>query len=270
MYRARRRAAWREGGGGVDSNCQRLAGRVALVTGAAQGFGRAAAERLAGEGAAVALLDLQADRVNQAAREVAEATAQRTLGIAADVSNAQAVRAAVERAVGAFAQVDILVNSAGILRLADVLACTEAEWDQVVDVNLKGTFLVCQAVLPHMLARQYGRIITLSSSAGKQGGILSGIAYNAAKGGVLSFTKSIARQFAAQGITANAVCPGTGDTPMGHQFSEEQLATLIGRIPAGRLATAADIAAAVAYLASDDAAFVTGEMLDVSGGMVMD
>jgi 3-oxoacyl-[acyl-carrier protein] reductase len=252
-----------------SGSCRRLEGRVALVTGAAQGFGLAIAERLAAEGAALALLDRQADRL-EAATQTLEAAGVDALALTADVARAAAVRAAVDRATARFGRLDILVNSAGILRLSDVLTCSEEEWDLVVDVNLKGTFLLCQAVLPQMVARHYGRIVNLSSSAGKQGGVLSGIAYNAAKGGVLSFTKSIARQFAPDGVTANAVCPGTGDTPMGHQFTADQLAALVARIPAGRLATAADIAGAVAYLVSDDAAFVTGEMLDVNGGMVMD
>lgn len=251
------------------SMCRRLEGRVALVTGAAQGFGKAIAERLATEGARLALLDQQAERLAATAAALSSA-GKPALTLATDISQAAGVRAAVERAVTELGRVDVLVNSAGILRLSDVLTCSEEEWDLVVDVNLKGTFLLCQAVLPHMVSQRYGRIINLSSSAGKQGGVLSGIAYNAAKGGVLSFTKSIARQFASHGITANAVCPGTGDTPMGRQFTAEQLAVLVDRIPAGRLATPADIAGAVAYLASDDAAFVTGEMLDVNGGMVMD
>lgn len=249
--------------------CRRLEGRVALVTGAAQGFGQAIAERLADEGAALALLDLQAERLEAVARDLTEAGTP-TLAVVADISRAAEVRGAVQQAADRFGHLDILVNSAGILRLSDVLTCSEEEWDVVVDVNLKGTFLLCQAVLPLMVAQHYGRIVTLSSSAGKQGGVLSGIAYNAAKGGVLSLTKSVARQFAAHGITANAVCPGTGDTPMAQQFTQQQLATLIQHIPAGRLAAPADVAGAVAYLASDDAAFVTGEMLDVNGGMVMD
>jgi 3-oxoacyl-[acyl-carrier protein] reductase len=252
-----------------SGSCRRLEGRVALVTGAAQGFGLAIAERLAAEGAALALLDRQADRLEAVAHTLAAAGTD-AVALTADVAQPAAVQAAVDRASARFGRLDILVNSAGILRLSDVLACSEEEWDLVVDVNLKGTFLLCQAVLPSMIARHYGRIVNLSSSAGKQGGVLSGIAYNAAKGGVLSFTKSIARQFAPDGITANAVCPGTGDTPMGHQFTADQLAALVARIPAGRLATADDVAGAVAYLVSDDAAFVTGEMLDVNGGMVMD
>lgn len=249
--------------------CRRLEGRVALVTGAAQGFGKAIAERLLAEGAALALLDRQADRLETTATDLTQAGGS-ALTLPADVASAAAVRTAVERVIAHFGKIDVLVNSAGILRLSDVLTCTEDEWDLVIDINLKGTFLLSQAVLPHMVERRYGRVINISSSAGKQGGVLSGIAYNAAKGGVLSFTKSVARQFAPFGVTANAVCPGTGDTPMGHQFTDAQLTVLLDRIPAGRLATPADIAGAVAYLASDDASFVTGEMLDVNGGMVMD
>ena len=254
---------------GDNGTCRRLEGRVALVTGAAQGFGQAIAGRLAAEGAALALLDRQTERLTGVAQELAGSGAAPLL-LPADIALSADVRRAVESTANRFGHIDILVNSAGVLRLGDILACTEEEWDLVLAVNLKGTFLLCQAVLPLMVAQRYGRIVNISSSAGKQGGVLSGIAYNAAKGGVLSFTKSIARQFAPLGITANAVCPGTGDTPMGRQFTEEQLAELVGRIPAGRLAAPADVAAAVAYLASDDAAFVTGEMLDVNGGMVMD
>lgn len=253
----------------MAGGCKRFEGRVALVTGAAQGFGLATAERLAAEGAQTALLDVQEEPVRAAAARL-EGAGAAALAVQANVAKAEDVRRAVDAVLARFDHIDILVNCAGVLRLADVLTCSEEEWDLVVDVNLKGTFLLCQAVLPQMVGRHYGRIINLSSTAGKQGGILSGIAYNAAKGGVLSFTKSIARQFAPFGVTANTVCPGTGDTPMGRQFTEEQLQTLTSRIPLGRLAVPADIAGAVAYLASDDAAFVTGEMLDVNGGMVMD
>lgn len=246
-------------------------GHTALVTGAAQGFGRAVARRLARDGAGVALLDLQQSKVEEAAAEVAvEEVGAVTLPLAVDVTVADQVRRAVAVVQEKLGPVDVLVNSAGILRLSDVLTCSEEEWDRVLAVHLKGTFLTCQAVLPGMVGRHYGRIVNFSSTAGKLGGILSGIAYNTAKGGILSFTKSIARQFAPFGITANAICPGPGDTPMGHQFTDAQLKELVGHIPAGRLTSAEDIAAAVAYLASPDAGFVTGEMLDVSGGMVMD
>ncbi len=250
--------------------CRRLEGRIALVTGAAQGLGAAIANRLASEGASVALLDLQEERVHTLAREVGGSHAAATLGLVASVTSRPQVTEAVQTALARFGQIDILVNSAGILRLSSILDCTEGEWQQVLDVNLTGTFLMCQAVLPGMVERRHGRIINISSSAGKIGGLQSGIAYNTAKGGILSFTKSLARQFAPQGITANAICPGTADTPMGHQFNDAQLRSLIERIPMGRLASPTDIAAAVAYLASDDGGFVTGEMLDVSGGMVMD
>ncbi len=254
----------------MATTCRRLEGRVALITGAAQGFGLATAERLAEEGADIALLDLQADGVSAAAVHVAATSGGATIGLAADVSAKEQVDAAVRQVIDRFGRIDALVNSAGILRLSDILACSEDEWDRVLGVHLKGTFLLCKAVLPSMVARRFGRIVNLSSSAGKQGGILSGIAYNTAKGGILSFTMSLARQFAPFGITANAVCPGTADTAMGRQFTTEQLASMVARIPLGRLATAQDVAGAIAYLVSDDASFVTGEMLDVNGGMYMD
>lgn len=254
----------------MSSGCRRFEGRVVLITGAAQGFGLASALRLGQEGAHLALLDLQKEKIAEAARQVGRDTGASTLGIAANVADAEAVSQAISDTIARFGRLDVLVNSAGILRLSDVLTCTEEEWDLVLAVHLKGTFLTCKTALPHMVEQKSGRIVNISSSAGKMGGILSGIAYNTAKGGILSFTKSLARQFAPSGITANAICPGTADTPMGHQFSDEQLSTLVSRIPMGRLASPADVAAAVAYLASDDGGFVTGEMLDVSGGMVMD
>ncbi|MCL4545281.1 MAG: SDR family oxidoreductase [Chloroflexi bacterium] len=249
---------------------ERLEGRVVLITGAARGFGRAVAERVAVEGGIPVLVDRDRAELEACASALTSRWNRSVRYFALDITQPDHVRHTVAVVAEELGAVHGVVTSAGILRMADILHCTLEEWDEVLRVNLTGTFLTCQAVLPLMVRQNFGRVVTVSSTAGKQGGILSGIAYNSAKGGVLALTKSLARQFGPMGITCNCVCPGPADTPMGRQFTTEQRAHLRRLIPMGRLGTAEDVAGAICFLLSADAAYITGEMLDVNGGLVID
>ncbi|MCL4540813.1 MAG: SDR family oxidoreductase [Chloroflexi bacterium] len=247
-----------------------LSGQPVLITGAAQGMGRATALAIAREGGHPILVDRDAEHLSTLAQEIALLSGDLPSTYCIDVTDALAFRKVCEGIQGRYGSLYGLVTCAGILRLTDILACSLEEWHDVLEINLTGTFLACQAALPLIMKNGSGRIVTVSSTAGKQGGILSGIAYNAAKGGVLALTKSLARQFAPQGITVNCVCPGPTDTAMSRQFDEEQRRHLISLIPLGRLADAGEIAAAIVFLLSDSARYITGEMLDVSGGLIID
>ncbi|MCL5942190.1 MAG: SDR family oxidoreductase [Actinobacteria bacterium] len=241
-------------------------GRVAIVTGAARGIGREIARQLAERGAAVAVVDVDA----QGALEAAEAVGPKALAIACDVSSGHAVAAMVETVIAQLGRIDILVNNAGICERVSVEQITEEQWDRAIAVNLKGTFLVSRAVVPQMKSERSGRIINMASIAGKMGGLMVGLHYAASKGGVLAFTRGLARELAPYGITVNAVCPSMVDTEMGRLFGDDEKRRYLAGVPLGRLATPEDVAAAVIYLASDAASYVTGETLGVNGGLVMD
>jgi NAD(P)-dependent dehydrogenase (short-subunit alcohol dehydrogenase family) len=274
-----------------------IAGKVALVTGAARrrGIGRATAVRLAAEGADVACLDIArpyndfpdygvaaADELDEVVHEI-EVRGRRALALRADVSSSEEVTAAVARAHEVLGVIDLVCNVAGGaglgMGMGPLLQIEEREWDRVIDVNLKGTWLVSRACAERMLAAgRPGRIVNVSSQAGKRGFPLLG-AYCAAKAGVVLLTQVMAQELGPAGITVNAVCPGTVDTDLLNkdgQFElmvgalEGSLERWIGReIPLGRLQTADDVAAAIAFLCSDDAGYITGEALNVSGGQTM-
>ncbi len=247
-----------------------LAGRVALITGAAGGIGRVTAHRLAEMGAAIASVDLDEDGASVTAAEVAEQQGVSSLAVAVDVSSradVERMRATVEGELG---PVNVLVNAAGYLQLGGILDVTEDDWDRMLAVNLKGVFLVTKAVLPAMLLTDYGRIINISSLAGKIGGLLAGIHYGASKGALLSFTKALARDVGRHGVTANCVCPYPVETEMLEAFSAEQLESLRRLNPMQRLARPEEVAAAIAFLASPGASYVNAEMLDIDGGFTAD
>jgi 2-hydroxycyclohexanecarboxyl-CoA dehydrogenase len=242
--------------------------RVALVSGAARGIGRAIAEALADRGNAVALGDLLEDD----AREAAAAIGDRALAVSLDVTDAASVAGAVARVERELGPVDILVNNAGWDELRPFLDTDEPFWDRVIDVNFKGCLRMTHAVLPGMVERGYGRVVNIGSDAGRVGSSMESV-YSGAKGGVIAFTKTIAREVARKGVTANTVCPGPTDTPMIRQMAAEGGGTLIAAleraVPMKRLGTPRDVAAAVGYLASDEAGFITGQTLSVSGGLTM-
>ncbi len=244
-----------------------LQGRVALVTGAAGGIGRATATALAEAGAALALADL-----------VEPPPAPDALTMAVDVTQGDQVRAMVARALERFGRLDILVNVAGVVSTGAAAALPEGEWDRVLAVNLKGTFLCCQAVIPAMRANRYGRVINIGSMVGKNGGNArawldpaeldraGNVAYGASKAGVHALTFFLARELAADGITVNAVAPGPIASAMTTSFPP----ALQALIPVGRMGRAEEVAAAIAFLAGPSAGFITGEVLDINGGMWAD
>jgi 2-hydroxycyclohexanecarboxyl-CoA dehydrogenase len=243
-----------------------LAGRHALVTGGASGIGRAVAHRLGREGAAVTLLDVNLSAARAVAEELV-AGGIAAQAVAADVADAGAVRAAMGAARAGLGAVQVLVCSAGISGFSPLLDMTEAQWDRMLAVHLRGTFLVTQAALPDMLAARWGRIVTISSVGGLRGGP-NLTHYAAAKAGVIGFTKALALEVGAHGVTANAVAPGLVDTPMlrASGIPSALLEQSERQIPVGRLGTPEDVAAACAFLASEEASFVTGQVVSPNGG----
>ncbi len=244
-----------------------LEGRIALVTGASQGIGRACALELAKAGATVALAARNAAKLTEAVQEIQAAGGQAaafTLDIASEESIKAEARAVLER----FGKVEILVNNAGITRDGLMLRMKRADWDDVLATNLTGTFLLTQALLSPMLKNRWGRIINISSVVGRTGQA-GQVNYAASKSGLIGLTRSMAREVASRGITVNAVAPGYIETPMTAVLNEEQRKAMMAQIPLGRPGTDAEIAQCVAFLASDAAAYITGHVLDVNGGMFM-
>ncbi len=243
-----------------------LAGRHALVTGGGSGIGRAVAQRLARDGAAVTVLDLDAGGARGVVEALAAAGA-RAHAVVADVSEATAVAAAVADARRALGAVHILVCCAGIAGFAPLLEMTAAQWERMLAVHLTGTFTAAQAVLADMVAARWGRIVTISSVGGLRGGP-NLTHYAAAKAGVIGFTKALALEVGMHGITANAVAPGLVDTPMlrGSGIPATVLEQSLRQIPVGRLGTPEDVASACAFLASPEAEFITGQVLSPNGG----
>ena len=249
-----------------------LAGRVALVTGAAGGIGSAVARLFAAQGADLVLLDAAPPEV------LAAGLGPRCLALAGDVTRREAATDAVARTVATFGQLDILVNVAGIVSFGTAATLAEDEWDRVIDTNLKGTFLFCQAAIPAMRANSWGRIINLGSVIGKNGGNArpwidpseqdrsSNVAYGVSKAGVHALTFFLARELATSGITVNAIAPG----PIASAMTTNLPGSLRALIPIGRMGSADDVANAALFLAGQGASFVTAEILDVNGGMWAD
>jgi len=239
---------------------------VALVTGAAQGIGRAIATALAEDGRRVIVGDLRTDAAGEAAAAIGG------LAVALDVTDSASVAAAVERAEAELGPIEVLVNNAGWDELKPFLDTDEAFWDRVIDVNFKGALRTTRALLPGMIERGFGRIVNIGSDAGRVGSSLESV-YSGAKGGVIAFTKTIAREAARAGVTANVVCPGPTRTPllegMAEQGGEKLVTSLERAVPMRRLGEPEDIAAAVTFLASERAGYITGQTLSVSGGLTM-
>lgn len=244
-----------------------LQGKIAIVTGAAQGIGRAIAECLAQAGADIAVADLDPGRSVETVASV-EKLGRKALNIKVNVADASETKAMVEQVLKAWGKVDILVNNAGITRDGLLLRMKEEDWNLVLQINLNGTFNCTKAVLQPMTKQRYGRIVNIASIVGVIGN--AGQAnYSASKAAVIGFTKTVGREYASRNVTVNAVAPGFIDTAMTHGLSAEVKDTLLKQIPLGRLGAPADIAAAVRFLVSEDAAYITGHVLHVNGGMLM-
>ena len=244
-----------------------LSGHVALVTGASQGIGRACAKVLAANGATVAVAARSEDKLKTLVDEIA-AAGGKARAFKLDVSSEEAVKATVKEMQGALGKIDILVNNAGITRDTLMMRMKRADWDDVINTNLTAPFLLVQACIPGMLKLRWGRIINITSINGQMGA--PGQAnYASSKAGLIGLTMSAAREFASRNITVNAVAPGWIDTAMTSDLTPELKQKMIDAVPLGRAGTDMDIAAAVSYLASDEAGYITGHVLNVNGGMLM-
>jgi 3-oxoacyl-[acyl-carrier protein] reductase len=244
-----------------------LEGKTAIVTGAAQGIGRAIAECLAQAGADIAVADLDPGRSTETVDSV-EKLGRKALNIKVNVADANDTKAMVEQVLKAWGKVDILVNNAGITRDGLLLRMKEEDWNLVLQINLNGTFNCTKAVLQPMTKQRYGRVVNIASIVGVIGN--AGQAnYSASKAAVIGFTKTVGREYASRNVTVNAVAPGFIDTAMTHGLPTEVKDTLLKQIPLGRLGTPADVAAAVRFLVSEEAAYITGHVLHVNGGMLM-
>ncbi len=244
-----------------------LEGKIAIVTGSAQGIGRAIAETLARQGADIVVADLDPGR-SQETVGLIEKTGRRALNVKLNVADWNDVKAMVDRVLKEWGKIDILVNNAGITRDGLILRMKEEDWNLVLQVNLNGTFFCSKAVLPPMTKQRSGRIVNIASIVGVMGN--AGQAnYAASKAAVIGLTKTLAREYASRMVTVNAVAPGFIDTTMTQGLPAEVKETLQKQIPLGRLGQPADVAEAVCFLASDEAGYITGQVLHVNGGMLM-
>jgi 2-hydroxycyclohexanecarboxyl-CoA dehydrogenase len=247
--------------------------RVALVTGGGRGIGRAIALALAQEGRSVAVADLLGDEAHAVTDEITKEGGS-AVAVELDVTDPASVKGGVAMAEGSLGPLDILVNNAGWDELRPFVDTDEAFWERVLDVNFKGALRMTHALLPGMVDRGFGRIVSIGSDAARVGSSLESV-YSGAKGGVIAFTKTIAREAARSGVTANAVCPGPTDTPMlagivaAHEDAERVIGAMTRAVPMRRLAQPEEVAAAVAFFASEQAGYITGQTLSVSGGLTM-
>jgi 3-oxoacyl-[acyl-carrier protein] reductase len=248
--------------------CGWLDGKVALVTGAARGIGRAIALRLAAMGAAVVVNDLAPEEAIGTVVQEIEAAGGKALGVRANITVAAEVTAMVDRVVETFGELHILVNNAGIARDMLLLRLSEEDWDAVLTTNLKGAYLCSKAAIRPMMKARWGRVVSISSVVGIAGNAGQSN-YAAAKAGLIGFTRSLAKEVGSRGITANAVAPGFIVTDMTARLPEKIREEAQARTPAGRLGQPEDVAAAVAFLCSEEAGFITGQVLAVDGGMVL-
>ena len=243
-------------------------GRVAVVTGGARGIGRAIVEKLSLLGANVVIADMLTDLAEKSADEISQSTGKRIIAVKVDVTQGKSSSEMIEYTLKEFGRVDILVNNAGITRDTLILRMEETDWDAVLAVNLKGAFNCSKAAIRPMMKQRYGRIVNISSVSG-QAGQAGQTNYSASKAGLIGFTKALAREVASRQITVNAVAPGFIPTSLTNDLSEELKKSILTATPIGRMGKPEEIAAAVAFLASEEAAYITGQVLAVDGGMAM-
>ena len=242
--------------------------RVALITGASRGIGYAIARALAKDGVDIAGIDINLSELQSAMKDIGESFGRRTLAIQADVGEFASMENAAAEVIKVFDKISILVNNAGITRDNLLLRMKDSEWDDVMRINLTGTFNCTRAVIKGMVKNRYGRIISIASIVGLMGN--SGQAnYAASKAGIIGFTKSIAREYANRGVTVNAIAPGFIETDMTKKLPEDVTKELLSQIPIGKLGMPEDVADAVRFLASDEAKYITGQVIHVNGGMYM-
>jgi 3-oxoacyl-[acyl-carrier protein] reductase len=246
-----------------------LMNKISIVTGGAQGLGKAIALELARKGSHLVVGDVNLEAAQRVTEEV-HALGRRSLPLRVDVSNARDVSEMTDRVVKEFGRIDILINNAGICQVVTIEKMTEEDWDRVMAINLKGVFLCSKAVMGVMKKQRSGRIVNMGSLAGKVGGIATGANYSVSKAGVMCFTKALARELAPYGVTVNAVAPGVIETDMTRGITQGDFTNYLKTIPLGTIGSAEDVSHAVAFLVSDEARYITGEILDVNGGMLMD
>jgi 2-hydroxycyclohexanecarboxyl-CoA dehydrogenase len=250
-----------------------MSNRVALVTGGAQGIGKGIATTLGEQGFRVAVADLNLGVAEEAAKEISAAGGE-AIAVQIDVTSRDSVQDAVAEIEAALGPIEVVVNNAGWDDFMPFVKTNEEFWDRILDINFKGALRVIHAVVPGMIERGFGRVINIGSDAGRVGSSLEAV-YSGAKGGIIAFTKTLAREVATKGVTANTVCPGPTDTPALRKFAdgsgdaEKVIGGMTRAVPMKRLGTPSDIGPAVAFFASDGAGFVTGQTLSVSGGLTM-
>jgi len=248
----------------------KLKDKAAIVTGAGQGIGRAIALAMAREGAKICVADLNPETANKVAAEI-KGMGGKAIAVQVDITSLEQVKKTVEKTIAELGCVDILVNNVGWDKMELFIQSEPATWDKVININFKGPINFFKAVLPHMIERKYGKIVSIASDAGRVGSSGEAV-YSGAKGGIIAFSKTVAREVARYGITVNCVSPGPTDTPFFAQVAGDNPAIAEGlkkAIPLRRLAQPEDIAGAVAFFASDEAGYITGQVLSVSGGLNM-
>lgn len=242
--------------------------RTAIVTGGSRGIGLAIARAFAEAGMHVGILSARQESAAAAAQSLSNSGLS-CVGLACDVSDLDSVQSAIQSVAGQFGGIDVVVNCAGVLDVSPIQEITPEHWDNIMGINLKGTFLVTQQAIPHLEKSRAPRIINISSNAGRMGGYENGLAYTASKGGMIALTYGLARRLAPKGITVNCIAPGTIESDMSQAYDEATRNRLLARFPIGRIGTPEEVAAAACYFASEESGFTTGAVLDVNGGMFM-